>query len=57
MANNKTKRLRPIILQEDLDASAALLAITNYNPSNDTYKIAVVTASKTATDNMQTVEA
>ncbi|MGI8787000.1 MAG: hypothetical protein ACR2HG_04470 [Pyrinomonadaceae bacterium] len=56
MANNKTKRLRPIILQEDLDAYSALLAITNYNPSNTVYKIADVTAAKTAKDGNQTVE-
>lgn len=56
MPNNKTKRLRPLILQEDLDAYAALLAISGYNPSNETYKIAAVTASKTANDNKQIVE-
>ncbi len=50
MANNKTKRLRPVILQEDLDAYAALLAIADYNPGNAAYKIANVTESKNAKD-------
>lgn len=56
MANSKTKRLRPIILQEDLDAYAALLAIADYNPSNDAYKLGNITTSKTTKDERQTIE-
>ncbi|MCD9185534.1 MAG: hypothetical protein LUM44_03820 [Pyrinomonadaceae bacterium] len=39
MANKRTKRLRPAILQEDLDAFAALQAIEGYNPSNPAYTV------------------
>lgn len=56
MANNRTKRLRPVTLQEDLDAYAALMAITNYTPSNNAYALTNVTAVKTAKDETQTTE-
>lgn len=39
MANKRTKRLRPAILQEDIDAFAALQAIEGYNPSNSDYTV------------------
>ena len=56
MAKNRTKRLRPAILQEDLDAYAALQAIANYNPSNPAFAMNKITASKTAKDTKQTEE-
>lgn len=56
MAKNRNKRLRPQILQEDLDAYAALKAIPNYNPSNPAYSLENVEASKTAKETKQTSE-
>ena len=56
MANNKTKRLRPIVLQEDLDAYAALLAIVGYKPSNIIYDLANITGSKAKMGESQTAE-
>jgi hypothetical protein len=56
MAKNRNKRLRPQILQEDLDAFAALKAIPNYNPSNSAYSLENVEASKTAKETKQTTE-
>ncbi|MGC2235199.1 MAG: hypothetical protein WA584_03505 [Pyrinomonadaceae bacterium] len=50
MAKNKTKRLRPAVLQENLDAYAALKAIANYNPSNPDFAIEKV---KTVFDKIQ----
>jgi hypothetical protein len=56
MAKNRNKRLRPQILQEDLDAYAALKGIPNYNPSNSAYSLENVEASKTAKETKQTDE-
>jgi hypothetical protein len=56
MAKNKNKRLRPAILQEDLDAYAALKAIANYNPSNPAYSLENVEASHDAKVDKQTNE-
>lgn len=39
------KRLNKKILQEDLDAYAALKAIADYNPSNPQYKMSNIDAS------------
>ena len=39
MAGKRTKRLRPAVLQEDIDAFAALQAIEGYNPSNSDYTV------------------
>lgn len=39
MATNRTKRLRPAVLQADLDAFAALKAIGGYHPANDAYSV------------------
>jgi len=56
MANKRTKRLRPAILQEDIDAYAALRAIDGYNPSNPDFALAKVTESKTVKETKQTEE-
>lgn len=48
MAKNRNKRLRPAVLQEDIDAYAALKAIAGYKPSNDAYKLENVEASHNA---------
>jgi hypothetical protein len=54
MAKNQTVRIRPLILQEDLDALTALQALTNYTPANTAYAktalAAKLTAMKTAQD-------
>jgi hypothetical protein len=56
MAKNRNKRLRPQILQEDLDAFAAVQAITDYHPSNPAYSMENVEASKTVKETKQTNE-
>lgn len=56
MASKKRKRLRPAILQEDIDAYDALLAIEGYNPSNPAFALAAVTASKTSKETKQTAK-
>ena len=57
MANPKTKRLRPAIIQEDLDAFAALKAIVGYAPANPAYTVVNGTNAKTLMDGQQTTEA
>src|SRR5438067_6838918 len=37
MAKDETKRMRPVILQEDRDAFAAIKAMSDYAPANKTY--------------------
>lgn len=56
MANKRTKRLRPAILQEDLDAFAALQAIEGYNPSNQAYKLSEGTTIFARMRDEQTLE-
>lgn len=56
MAKDKTKRLRPSILQEDLDAYAALKVIAGYSPSNANYALTSVDTSNTAMTAKQTDE-
>lgn len=56
MASKKRKRLRPVILQEDIDAYDALLAITDYKPSNPAFALNAVTASKTSKEAKQTAK-
>ena len=54
MAKNQTVRVRPTVLQEDLDALTALQALANYAPANTAYAktalAAKLTAMKTAQD-------
>lgn len=54
MANNRTKRLRPSVLQEDLEAYAALQAIAGYTPANDAYKLENGADAKTLMETKQT---
>lgn len=56
MAKNKTKRLRPAVLQADIDAFAALQAITDYSPANAAFATANGTTVKTAMETKQTDE-
>ncbi|CAN5512323.1 hypothetical protein BH10ACI1_BH10ACI1_12410 [soil metagenome] len=56
MAINKTKRLRPSVLQADIDAYAALQAIGDYRPANDGFNAANGTSAKTAMETKQTEE-
>lgn len=53
---SKPKRLNKKILQEDLDAYAALQAIAGYKPSNDQFSLANVAASHTTMGASQTDE-
>jgi hypothetical protein len=51
-----TRRLSPRERQEDLDAYAALQAMTGYNPSNAAFSVANVTAAYEAMQESQTGE-
>ncbi len=52
----KQKRLTKKLLQEDLDAYAALQAVVGYKPSNDQFSLANVATSHTTMDASQTDE-
>ncbi len=54
MANNRTKRLRPAVLQEDLNTFAALKVIPDYQPANEAYTVANGTTKKAAMEAKQT---
>jgi hypothetical protein len=56
MTNRRNKRLPKTVLQDDLNAYAALQAIANYTPSNELYKLANVTGSHQAMQENQTLE-
>ena len=56
MAKNKTKRLRPAVLQADIDAFAALQAISGYKPANAAFESADGTTVKAAMETKQTEE-
>lgn len=56
MAINKTKRLRPSVLQADIDAFAALQAIADYSPANSAFDAASGATTKTAMETKQTDE-
>jgi hypothetical protein len=57
MAIDKTRRLNPSILTQDLDAFAALQAIVGYAPANPAYTIANGNGAKTLMTGQQTTEA
>ena len=54
MAKNKTKRLRPSVLQADIDGYAALQAIEDYHPLNEAFSTANGASIKTAMETKQT---
>jgi hypothetical protein len=56
MAVNRTKRLRPSVLQADIDAFAALKAIGDYSPANAAFALANGTALRAAMETKQTDE-
>ncbi len=56
MANNKTKRLRPSVLQADIDGFAALQVIADYNPVNASFGTASVESAKITMETKQTEE-
>ena len=56
MAKNRTKRLRPSVLQADIDAFAALQAIADYQPSNASFSASNGASVKTAMETKQTDE-
>ena len=56
MAINKTKRLRPSLLQADIDSYAALQVIGDYRPANAGFNAATGTDTKTAMETKQTEE-
>jgi hypothetical protein len=56
MASRRNKRLPKNVLQEDLKAYAALQAIANYNPANEEFSLAAITAVKTSMEGRQTTE-
>jgi hypothetical protein len=56
MADKKTRRLPPDVLQADLDAYAALEAMEDYNPANADFSLANGAAAKTGMQGKQTKE-
>ena len=56
MAIDKTRRLSPTILGQDLAAFNALKAIVGYTPANPAYTIANGTGAKTLMDGQQLTE-
>ena len=46
MADSKTRKLSPKVLQDDIDAYAALKAIGTYKPSNSAFEIGIGDAAK-----------
>jgi len=56
MANNQNERVRPAILQADLDALAAAQAIGGYAPANTAYTKAKVTEQLAALHAAQEAE-
>ena len=56
MANNKTKRLRPSVLQADIDGFAALQVIAGYHPANAAFDAGNVESAKNTMETKQTEE-
>lgn len=56
MAKQGKKRLQKNVLQEDLDAYAALQALADYTPANPAFSLAAITAVKTSMNGKQTTE-
>jgi hypothetical protein len=56
MAKNEAIRIRPVVLQADLDAQIALQAISDYKPANAAYAKTVADAKLTAMRAAQTAE-
>jgi hypothetical protein len=56
MAKNQTVRIRPALLQADMDALTALQAITTYTPANAAYAKTAMDAKLTALRAAQTAE-
>ena len=54
MPQSNTRPLSPKILQEDLDAYAALEAIVGYKPANVAYELVNITPVKTAKEAAET---
>ena len=57
MAIDKTRRLSPTVLAQDLDAFAALQAIVGYTPSNPAFTVANGANAKTLELGTQALEA
>lgn len=56
MAKDETKRLKPVQLESDRAAFAALQAITGYAPSNATFSLAAIRAAHAELAEAQTME-
>jgi hypothetical protein len=56
MAKNPTKRIRPIVLQDDLEALTTLQGLSTYAPSNTAYAKTALTAKLTAMKAAQDAE-
>ena len=54
MAQSNTRPLSPKILQDDLDAYAALEAVVGYKPANAAYELVNGTAAKAAKEAAET---
>jgi hypothetical protein len=56
MADRKTKRIRPLLLNQDTEAHNALKTITGYAPANKDFTIARLDAAKTEMDQAKAAE-
>ncbi len=57
MAKNQTTPIRPVVLQADKDALAALKSITAYAPNNNAYAVTALDSLLGAAVNAQDAEA
>lgn len=56
MSSTQSRRIKPALLQADLDAQVALAAIADYKPANAAYSAANITAALTAMQSAQQAE-
>lgn len=57
MAKNQTTPIRPVVLQADKDALAALKSITGYTPNNNAYAVETLDTLLNAAVSAQNTEA
>ncbi len=56
MSSTQSRRIKPNVLQADLDSQVTLAAMTDYKPANATYSLANITAALTAMQAAQQAE-
>ncbi len=56
MSSNASRRIKPALLQDDLDAQVALAGMADYKPANANYSAANITTALTALQTAQQAE-